>query len=299
VNDALIWSTEIEDAYEAYLTVLMAYSFGGTTMAYLEISADGGSTWFKLGEYTGSSGGCITEDFNLNYWVGSPVLIRIRVVGGSSPGGGFMQVCDMVIVGKEDDSAPSSTITMTGNMKESGWYNSAVQVKITATDTGSGVKEIHVILDGQETVYPGDTAQFSVSGNGYHDITFWAVDNVGNAEAPRSVPTFKIDAGQPPSVSIVAPEPGIYLFGKKLLSSDKVVIIGAFTTEAQASDSDSGIYRVSFYLDGDFIADDTEAPYSAYIATRHMGDGTIKVVAEDFAQNVAEDTLDIKYYKFF
>jgi hypothetical protein len=299
VNDALIWSTEIEDAYEAYLTVLMAYSFGGTTMAYLEISADGGSTWFKLGEYTGSSGGCITEDFNLNYWVGSPVLIRIRVVGGSSPGGGFMQVCDMVIVGKEDDSAPSSTITMTGNMKESGWYNSAVQVKITATDTGSGVKEIHVILDGQETVYPGDTAQFSVSGNGYHDITFWAVDNVGNAEAPRSVPTFKIDAGQPPSVSIVAPEPGIYLFGKKLLSSDKVVIIGAFTTEAQASDSDSGIYRVSFYLDGDFIADDTEAPYSAYIATRHMGDGTIKVVAEDFAQNVAEDTLDIKYFKFF
>jgi hypothetical protein len=29
-----------------------------------------------------------------------------------------------------------------------------------------------------------------------------------------------------------------------------------------------------------------------------MGDGTIRVVAEDFAQNTAEDTLDITYYKF-
>jgi hypothetical protein len=30
-----------------------------------------------------------------------------------------------------------------------------------------------------------------------------------------------------------------------------------------------------------------------------MGAGTIRVTAEDFAQNVAEDTLDLKYYRFF
>jgi len=29
-----------------------------------------------------------------------------------------------------------------------------------------------------------------------------------------------------------------------------------------------------------------------------MGAGTIKVIAEDFSGNTAEDTLDITYYKF-
>jgi plastocyanin len=299
VNDALVWETEIMDAYEAYFSILLAYSFGGTTMAYLEISDNGGTDWFILGEYMGSSGGCITEDFNLNFWVGKPVLIRVRVVGGGSPGGGFIQVCDMVIVGKEDDSAPTSSIQMSGTMKDSGWYSTAVKVKITATDTGSGVREIHVILDGQETVYPGDTAEFTVNGNGYHDISYYAVDNVGNVEATHTVPTFKIDAGQPPTVAITAPEPGVYLFGNKILSSSNVFIIGAFTIEANAEDADSGIYKVAFYLNDNLLGEDTEAPYSQYVAVRHMGAGTIKVVAEDFAQNVAEDTLDIKYFKFF
>ena len=299
VNDALVWSTEIMDSYEAYFSILLAYSFGGSTMAYLEISDDGGANWYILAEYTGSSGGCFTDDFNLNYWVGKPVLIRVRVVGGDNPLGGFIQICDMYITGKEDNQAPTSTIQMTGTMKESGWYSTPVKVKITAEDQGSGVKEIHYMLDGTENVVPGAVAEFTISSNGYHDLQFWAVDNVGNAEAIHTVPSFKIDAGAPPTVAITAPEPGLYVFGKKLLSINKVFIIGAFTIEATAEDTDSGIYKVSFYLDDNLIGEDTEAPFSQYVAVKHMGAGTIKVVAEDFAQNVAQDTLDITYYKFF
>lgn len=299
VNDALIWGTEIMDAYEAELTILAEYSFSGTTMAYLEISDSGGSDWFILAEYTGSSGGCFTDDFNLNFWVGKPVLIRIRVHGGLSPGGGFMNVCDLAIIGKEDNVAPTSSIQMSGTMKESGWYNTGVKVVITAEDQGSGVREIHYVVDGSETVVAGDTATFTINSNGFHDIVFWAVDNVGNAESQHIVPTFKIDAGAAPTVAITAPEPGLYLFGNKILSISNVFIIGAFTIEADAEDIDSGIYKVSFYLDDELMGEDTEAPFSQYVAVRHMGAGTIKVVAEDFAQNVAEDTLDIKYYKFF
>ena len=102
----------------------------------------------------------------------------------------------------------------------------------------------------------------------------------------------------PPTVSLTAPEPGLYLFGIKLLPTSKIIIIGAFIVEATASDAESGIYRLQFYLDGELFAEDTEPPFSVYCAIKHMGAGIIKVVAEDFVHNAAEDTLEITYYNF-
>jgi hypothetical protein len=247
------------------------------------------------------NGGWVTKFFDITAWAGKDIEIRFLLVTDPiGPGNGEMWgVRNMQITGKQDHTAPTSSITMSGTMKDSGWYASAVKVKITAEDTGSGVKEIHYILDGVETVVAGDTAEFTISGNGIHTLEYWAVDNIGNEEAHHTVPSFKIDSGAAPTVAITAPEPGIYLFGKKILSSSNVFIIGAFTIEATASDADSGIYKLAFYLDDQLLGEDTEAPYSQYVASRHMGAGTIKVTAEDFAQNVAEDTLDLKYYKFF
>lgn len=190
-----------------------------------------------------------------------------------------------------------TTITMTGTMTDAGWYSTPVSVKLTATDD-NGVKEVHYILDGKETVVAGSSASFTVSGNGAHNIEYWSVDLTGNVETHKTVPTFRIDSGAPPSVSITAPTPGLYLFGNRLLSLSKVFIIGAFTVEATASDAESGVYRVQFLLDGDVISEDTTAPFSAYVAAKHMGSGVLKVVAEDFSGNTAEDTLDITYYKF-
>jgi hypothetical protein len=271
-----------------------------TCMGYLEISIDGGDTWQIIDTFTGSSGGDVTDTYDITPWAGNDVLIRFRVEGNDdSVADRFWCINDAAIAGKTDENAPLSTATMSGTMKESGWYTTGVKVTITATDVGVGMGEIHYILDGSETVVSGDTAEFTVSGNGEHNIEFWAVDAMGNEETPHNtIPTFRIDMGSAPSVQITAPEPGLYLFGNKLLSASKVIIIGAFTVEATASDAESGIYRVQFFLDGDLISEDTELPFSAYVASKHMGAGTIKVVAEDFAQNTAEDTLDITYYKF-
>jgi hypothetical protein len=83
------------------------------------------------------------------------------------------------------------------------------------------------------------------------------------------------------------------------MSSSNTIIIGGFTAEATASDADSGVYRVSFYLDGNFVADDTTAPYTVHIASKHTGAATLKVTAEDYAQNTADATLTLKYFKFF
>jgi hypothetical protein len=207
---------------------------------------------------------------------------------------------EMDIAGKKDHSEPSSIASITGNLKDSGWYNTAVTITVTATDSGSGVKEIHYRLDGVETVVPGDTATVTVSTNGDHTFEYWAVDNMGNVETTHGMLTFKIDKGAAPTVSITEPTPGLYLFGKKLLSASKIIIIGGFTVEATASDADSGVYAVEFFLDGESIGSDVQGPdYTAYCGIKNSGAATIKAVAEDFAQNTAEDTLDIVYYKFF
>jgi hypothetical protein len=311
MDDALIWTTEIADSYKAFLTYEVNYRIddvdaNGQPCARMWVEIDDGSdTWWVLCEYdaddvnSGNSGGWITENFDISFLAGKPIQIRFRVNTDVeyTATNNRVYVRNVQILGKQDHTAPVSSITMTGTMKDSGWFNTAVNVKITASDN-IGMGEIHYILDGVETVVSGNIAEFTVSGNGQHTLEYWAVDAMGNEEGHHIVPPFRIDSGSAPTVAITAPEPGLYLFGNKILSASKVIIIGAFTIEATASDAESGIYKVQFYLDGDVIAEDTEVPFSAYCAVKHMGEGTIKVVAEDFAQNTAEDTLDITYYKF-
>jgi hypothetical protein len=275
---------------------------GPTPTGYIEISADGGDNWFILDKlYNEISGGYVTDVYDISFWAGSSILIRFRIDGTDETAPIpeiFWCIDEIAISGKKDTTAPTSDITMSGTMTDAGWYSTAVQCVITAKDDVA-MGEIHYILDGVEKVVAGEKATFSVTGNGAHNIEFWAVDLIGNEETPHNtVPTFRIDAGSPPSVAITAPDVGLYLFGNKLLSLSKVFIIGAFTVEATASDAESGVYRVQFFLDGDLISEDTAAPFSAYVAVKHMGAGTIKAVAEDFSGNTAEDTLDITYYKF-
>jgi hypothetical protein len=299
LNDALIWTTEIADCYQAFLALEVSYNLEEDwDYGYIEID-DGSDTWWILDVFTGNSAGWITKQYDISFLAGSPIQIRFRLDSDGSVhvADGHYCIRNAHITGKQDHTAPMSSITMTGTMKDSGWYNTAVKVKITATDNVA-MGEIHYILDGSENVVAGTSAEFTVSGNGQHTLEFWAVDAMGNEEAHHIVPPFRIDSGSAPTVAITAPEPGLYLFGNKILSASKVIIIGAFTIEATASDAESGIYKVQFFLDGDVIAEDTELPFSAYCAVKHMGEGTIKVVAEDFAQNTAEDTLDITYYKF-
>jgi hypothetical protein len=300
IHNSLIWSTEVLNAYEALLTFTHRYDFAAGDMGYLEFSLNGGLDWGLIDIFTGDSGGYVAESYDLTPWCGFRMLIRFRFLAGPA-GGCHMGWCidDLSIAGKKDHSEPASIASITGNLKDSGWYNTAVTITVTATDTGSGVKEIHYKLDGVETVVPGDTATVSVSTNGDHTFEYWAVDNIGNVETTHGMLTFKIDKGAAPSVSITEPTPGLYLFGKKLLSASKIIIIGGFTVEATASDADSGVYAVEFFLDGESIGSDVQGPdYTAYCGIKNSGAATIKAVAEDFAQNTAEDTRDRVYYKF-
>ena len=84
VNDALVWTTEITDAYEAYLTFTHEYDFesytGYEAKGYVELSADGGETWHVLGVYEGTDGP-VQESFKLTYWAGNDILVHFRTDG--------------------------------------------------------------------------------------------------------------------------------------------------------------------------------------------------------------------------
>jgi hypothetical protein len=175
------------------------------------------------------------------------------------------------------------------------YYSSAVIFKATATDDLSGVAATYYKLDGgsQQTY----SAQVSI-GTGTHYVEYWSVDNAGNIEVHKFTPTFVVDAGTGPTVTITGPTTGLYLFGNKLIDMAKTIIIGAFTIEATASDVGSGVASVEFFLDGTSIGSDISSPYSILCSAKHMGAGTIKAVARDYADNQGEASLDITYFKF-
>jgi len=261
---------------------------------YLEFSTDGGSSWVAPVRYSGAASGDAVID--MSAFTGDNVLIRWRVDTNATDNSWFYRVQNMTIYADIDTEPPVTTGLISGTVIH-GWYSSPVTFTATAVDDYSGVDAIYYKIDGGSTLTY--SAPITLSVNGEHFIEYWAVDNVGNEEIHHITPTFQIDTGAAPSVSITAPGDGLYLFGNQLLSlSGRTIIIGGFTVDASASDADSGIFRVQFALDGTIFGEDTTSPFSAYCGEKHTGAGTITVTAEDFTGNTASASKDITYFKF-
>lgn len=92
-----------------------------------------------------------------------------------------------------DRTAPGTT-----SDAPTGWVNSAVTVKLTASDPLSGVRGTFYALDGG-VPQPYAATGIVVPGEGVHTLTFWSVDKADNAEAAKTV-TLRIDTS-PPSIS--------------------------------------------------------------------------------------------------
>jgi plastocyanin len=299
INTACVWDTEIEDCYEAYLFGYWMYDIPAGCTITFEVSIDGGNNWFVIAKVEGPAEAGAYEPipctmYDLTPFAGNRILVRTHV-DNEGAGEGFLFIKDYMIYGKQDMIPPEVAISLSGNLIGGGQYAGPVTVTITATDN-KGVKEIHYILDGgAETIVAGDTAVFTVNDDGDHTVTAWAVDILGNVGSSDSA-SFSIDA-TPPTVEITAPTPGLYLFGNQLLSMSKPFIIGAFTIEAVADDA-QGVASVEFFLNGDSLGADLDAPYSIYCAEKNMGAAEITAVATDGVGNSAEDSLDVTYYKF-
>jgi len=297
IDEAIIWETEIEDAFEAYLTAFWEYDLPAGAVASFEVSANGGDDWYIIAQVEGPADAMNhaipCTPYDLTPLAGNKLLVRLHL-DSEGLGEGWICIDHIAIAGKQDMLPPSASVSLSGNSVGPGLYAGPVTVTITAVDD-MAMGEIHYTLDGSETVVAGSSASFKVTADGDHTVTFYPVDATGNVGSTGSV-SFSID-NSPPTVALTAPEPGLYLLGNRLMGMSKVFIIGAFTAEATADDA-QGVAVVQFMLNGEIVGEDTSAPYDAYIAVKNMGAATLKVVAEDGVGNTAEDSMDITYYKF-
>jgi hypothetical protein len=100
----------------------------------------------------------------------------------------------------------------------------------------------------------------------------------------------------PPMVNIIKPEKAIYLGNTKLLPFFTTIIFFTIDVDVIASDNDSGIAKVEFYIDENLMSNDTSAPYSWTWSKRSFLFYTLKVIAYD---NVGLHTsTEINVWKF-
>ena len=95
-----------------------------------------------------------------------------------------------------DSTPPTTTASLTGTEGTNGWYRSAVQVALTATDNegGSGVNSTEYCVDG--TTWVGYTDSFAVSAEGMTTVRYRSTDNANNMEAEKTCEV-KIDTVSP------------------------------------------------------------------------------------------------------
>ena len=169
-----------------------------------------------------------TRDY-LNSWsVPYPGQIEVRgktvyVMEGSSRIGIYS-------FADAETTAPTTAATQTPAKNELGWNKSNVAVTLRATDNvgGAGVVEVHYTINGgTETVVKGDAVQLSLTTEGEHSISYFAVDYQGNSEAPKTY-TVKIDKVKPTTTKSVV--------------SDMVTL--------SATDDRSGILKTYYAFDG-------------------------------------------------
>lgn len=185
-----------------------------------------------------------------------------------------------------DNTPPSTTVDLNGE-KNGDWYASNVTVTLNATDATSGVSEVSYQVDnGTWTTYTGP---FTLTENGKHNVSFYAIDNAGNEEEEQLV-AVNIDKHKP-SLTVLRPVEGrLYLWGQDTIStvSGTTVIVGAIQVEVNATDNVSGIDRVEFYVDSELQNTSTQAPYTWLWDDRAFFRKTLRVVAYNNAGNTAE-----------
>jgi hypothetical protein len=119
-----------------------------------------------------------------------------------------------------------------------------------------------------------------------------------NARIINNIPTKKVEVSC--IGGITSPAPGyLYLFGDQLfpLKSGKTIFLfGGILVEANFTAEGAPIKTVQFYLDDVLMNEDTTAPYSVILSTKHSGPATIKVTAIDILGRSASDILAIDNY---
>lgn len=106
---------------------------------------------------------------------------------------------------KVDTTAPTTEVTNPVS-PDSGWFvTSGIPFAFEASDAGSGIAGIYYTIDGGETETYGEPFIENLS-TGTHEVTYWSVDNAGNAETKRTF-AINVDTIAPTITGKASPEP--------------------------------------------------------------------------------------------
>jgi len=182
---------------------------------------------------------------------------------------------------EHDVVPPVTTHDFEGTLGDNDWYTSIVIVTLIAEDESNGVYYTMYKLD-DDIEWQEYNGPISVTEDGeQHTIMYYSVDFVGNKEEDKGPFCFKIDQTLP-TIELTWDE-----------ENSKLI--------ADVSDETSGIARVEFYINGEYIGEVTEDPYEYEVANPKMGDkgqvivfdnaGNLKVSNEIDAQSQDQDVF--------
>lgn len=167
----------------------------------------------------------------------------------------------------DDPGSETLSAALDGEPGENGWWVTApvavsleAAIETTCDHTIDGLR--YQLDDGPVKVYDDPV---EVTGDGVHELTYWAVDVDGDASEKlrREV---KIDT-TPPTVAITDPDHGeVEAQGQEFALPGSTgfdpVVAGETAVNADASDATSGVASVAFAVDGEPRSVDTDAPWS-------------------------------------
>jgi len=205
-----------------------------------------------------------------------------------------------IVVPAQDTTPPVSVASASPSPNAAGWNNTNVDVTINSTDNeagGSGVKEIDFNLTGAQTgsgKVAGSSATVTISAEGTTTLTFFAIDNAGNQESPKSL-TVKVDKTPPVISGLPGADCSLFPPNHKLVdvatvtASDVLSGLAAFdvsgTSNETPSPGEADIVITGSNLD----------PRDVQLRVERLGSGTGRVytltaTATDVAGNIATST---------
>ncbi len=104
----------------------------------------------------------------------------------------------------------------------------------------------------------------------------------------------------PPSATIVIPAENTLYAGNISIKFFKTFVIGKINVVVNANDTESGIDRVEFYVDGELVGNDTTAPYTWLWNEDTLYDThTLEIIAYDRDGNTAKDSMEVTVFNPF